>query len=103
MISATLRARFDRVFQAAVGEAEIFAPVELQDLGGGGGFAGANFRRAVRRGFAAGHIEHADLQPFGFESQQRAPHAQLGVVGMRGDDEQVEHREKSDGRRQKGK
>ena len=54
------------------------------------GFLRADFRRAERRRLAVGQIEHADRQPFGLELQNRPAHAQFGIVGMRGNDEDVE-------------
>ena len=43
------------------------------------------------RWLAVGQIEHADGQPFGLELQDRPAHAEFGVVGVWGDNEDVEH------------
>ena len=45
----------------------------------------------MRRRLAAGEVEHAHALALGQELENRPRHAQLGIVGMRGDDEDVEH------------
>ena len=50
---------------------------------------------AQRRRLAAGQVEDADLPPLGDQPGDRPPHAELGVVGVRGDDEGVEHRRRA--------
>ena len=45
----------------------------------------------MRRRLAAGEVEHADAAAFLLELQNRPRHAELGIVGVRGDDEDVEH------------
>ena len=92
-----LRAVFERGFQRAVRQAQVLAPVEAEDRRGGGRFACADFRRAVRRRLAAGEVEHADAAALLLELQNRPGHAELGVVGVRGDDEDVEHGEEAGG------
>ena len=52
---------------------------------------GTGFQAAVGSRLAAGEIEDADLGPFVFEFQDCAGGAELGVVGVGGDDEDVQH------------
>ncbi len=45
---------------------------------------------AERRRFAVGQIEDADRGALGFESEDGAAHAELGVVGVGGDHQVIE-------------
>ena len=81
-----LRPGVERRLQTAVGQAQVLAPVEAENFRGGRGFLRADFRRAERRRLAGGQIEHADVQSFGLEFQNRPRRAQFGVVGMRSND-----------------
>src|SRR5262249_38516020 len=86
-----LRAVFNRGLKRSIWQAKIFAPVEAEYLRGGGSFALAEFRRAVRCGLAARKVQNANPQAFLLELQNRAGHAEFGVVGMRCNDEDIEH------------
>ena len=43
------------------------------------------------RRLAIGEVQHADTATFRFETQDRSASAEFGVVGMRSDDQYVEH------------
>ena len=53
---------FERRLQAAIGQAQVAAPIEPQNLGGGGGFGGPNLAGAERRRLAVGQVEDADAK-----------------------------------------
>ncbi len=73
----------------AVGEAEVAAPVQSEDGGGGVGLAAADFGAAVWRRLAVGQVEYADPTALRFEQQDGATGAEFGVVWVRRDDEVV--------------
>src|SRR5262249_53487218 len=71
--------------EAAVGQAEVAAPVEAEDCGGRIGFATADLGAAVRRRLAVGQVEDADAGALGPEQEDGAAGAEFGVVGVGGD------------------
>src|SRR4029450_7092826 len=73
-------------------QTEILPPVEPEDLRRSRRLRRALLRRAKWCGLATRKIEHANFGSFGLELGNRTSHAELGVVGVRGDDENVEHR-----------
>src|SRR3954471_16734847 len=85
------RAIFDGGLERAIRQAEVLAPVDAEDRSGGGRFTLANFGRAVRCRFSAREIEDADTATLLFELQDSTGHAELGIVRMWRDDEDVEH------------
>ena len=76
--------------QAAIGQPQIAAPIEPQDLRRRGSFLGANLWAAERGRFAAGQIQHANSQTLALILQDGAGHAQLRVVGMRRDHQHID-------------
>lgn len=82
----------DRGFELAVREAEVLPPGEAKDFGGFCGFGNALFVAAVGGGLARGEIKDADLLTRTSELDDRASRAEFGVVGMDGNDEEVEGR-----------
>ena len=77
-------------FEPAVGQAEVAPPGEAENRSGRVGFSAANLGAAVRRRLAIGQVEDADAGALGLQQQDRPADAQLGVVGMRGDNEIIE-------------
>ena len=82
-------AGFEGVFQRPIRQAEIMPPVELQDLGGGGRFFGTNRRGAIRSRFPICQVEHADTQSLTSTRDESSPHADLGVVRVWSDGEDI--------------
>ena len=76
--------------EATVGKTEILAPLDPEYGGGCGGLGGADLRGSARRWFPVGEVENADAQPAGEHERDGAPHAELGIVWMGGDDEGIE-------------
>ncbi len=56
-----------------------------------GGLAGAGLTVSVRRRLAVGHVEDEHVVALRGEARDRRAHAEFGVVGVRGDDENVGH------------
>src|SRR3989442_933578 len=83
----------------SIGQAKIAAPIKTQNGSGFVGFAFANFQAAVRRRFAIRQIEDANARALSLEKEDSAAGPKLGVVGMRGDDEVIEIRHRSNRRR----
>ena len=52
--------------------------------------AGATLAASQRRRLAVGQVEDADLPALLDQPDDRAAHAQLGIIRMRGDDERIE-------------
>lgn len=75
--------------ERAIGQAEIAAPVHLQDGVCRHRLTRADFRAAMRRRLTVGQIQHADMRPLGFQGQDGAAAADFRIVGMAGDDEIV--------------
>ena len=91
-------ARVEGVFEAAVWEVEK-EPLHTAAAGGGAvqggegvpGFEQAGVPVAARRGAAVGEVDDEDVVPLRGEARDGAAHADLGVVGVSGDDEDVRH------------
>src|SRR5262249_10841735 len=77
-------------YQRAVGQAEIAPPVQSEDGAGLCTFRLADLGTPVRRRFAIGQIQNADLCALSFEQEDCASRAQLRIIGMRRDYQVIE-------------
>ena len=85
-----LLARGQRHLDATVGEVQVRAQSRLQERVGRGRLARTILGAAARAHLALRQVDDAETLARAGEREQRTPHRNLGVVGMRGDDEHVE-------------
>ena len=76
--------------QRTIRQAEIATPIDAENGTGRRRLALTNLWIAVRRRFAVGQIEYANLHALGLESQNGPAGADFGVVGMSSNNQVVE-------------
>jgi hypothetical protein len=74
----------------AVAEAKVHARRGFEDLARGRGLALADLRRAARTEFAARDVDDADRHALRARLQQQPAAAELRVVRVRGEDQDVD-------------
>ena len=80
----------ERVFQRAIRQIEVAPPVEPQHLGRRLGFGGPQGERPVRGWLATGQLNHPGLPAAGPRPEQCPGGANFGIIGVRGDHQQIE-------------
>ena len=86
-----LAAGRERRPQPTVGQAEVLPPGHAQGCRRRRRLAGPDLDRSAGRGLAVGEIEDAHGHARAEHRGDGAPHAEFGIVWMRGDHEGVEH------------
>jgi hypothetical protein len=87
-----LAAGVQRRLQAAIGEPEVSPPIEAEDFRGFPGLGSPLLQRAKGGRLAAGQVEDANALAFRLEFANSAGHAEFGVVGVGGNNQDVQHR-----------
>ena len=85
-----LATRSKCMFQSPIGETKVVSPVQLKCRGCRRRFPGTNLWRAMRSWFSIRQIQNADVKPLTMGCDQRAADADLGIVGVRRDGQDVQ-------------
>src|SRR5437867_3911757 len=82
-------ARIEIALQAAIWQTEVRSPIEFQNRRGRVGLGGSAFGRTVRSRLAVREVDHPDSQALLAANENRAADADLRIIGMRGDNQNV--------------
>ena len=74
----------------AVGQPQVLANLETEDRAGRGSLSGTRSAIAASGCLAAGHVDHPDARTRCDQPRHGATATDLGVVGVRGEHEQIE-------------